>query len=91
MSWEIIPPLSVIGMVLATSCEQGTERTARQKRGAAMKEQMMGVIGYLVLGSVPLLAAAVMVMQLIIGYGEPVQVGSAMGRHKIRKIKRNGE
>ena len=56
-----------------------------------MKEQMMGVIGYLVLASVPLLAAAVMVMQLIIGYGEPVQAGSAMGRRKIRKIKRNGE
>jgi hypothetical protein len=56
-----------------------------------MKEQMMSVIGYLVLGSVPLLASAVMVMQLIIGYEEPVQAGSAMGRHKIRKIKRNGE
>jgi len=55
-----------------------------------MKEQMMMIMGYLVLGSLPLLAAAVMVKQLIVGYGEPVRAGTAMGRHKIRTIKRNG-
>ena len=56
-----------------------------------MKEQMMWVMAYLVLGSLPLFAAAVMVKQLIVGYGEPVQVGPVRSRHAMRKIKRNGD
>ena len=48
-----------------------------------MKEQMMWLVGYLVLGSLPLLAAAVMVKQLIIGFGEPIHIGPAMTRHNI--------
>lgn len=56
-----------------------------------MKEQMMWVTAYLVLGSLPLFAAAVMVKQLIVGYGEPVQRGPVVRRQIIRKIKRNGD
>jgi len=55
-----------------------------------MKEQMMWVIGYLMLSGLPLMAAAVIVKQLIIGYGEPFQIGPAMTSHKVRTIKKHG-
>ena len=55
-----------------------------------MKEQMMWAMGYLMLSGLPLMAAAVIVKQLIIGYGEPIQIGPAMTGHKIRTIKKHG-
>lgn len=53
-----------------------------------MKEQMMWVMWCLMLSGLPLMAAAVIVKQLIIGYGEPVQVGTVRRGHMIRTITR---
>ncbi|HKN88546.1 MAG TPA: hypothetical protein VJV04_16885 [Nitrospiraceae bacterium] len=55
-----------------------------------MNEQMMWVAGYLLLSSLPLMAAVVIVKQLIVGYGEPVRTGTAMSGDAIPKMKRNG-
>ena len=55
-----------------------------------MKEQMMWAMGYLTLSGLPLMAAAVIVKQLIVGYGEPIQIGPAMTDHKIHTIKKHG-
>jgi hypothetical protein len=63
-------------------------RKDKTTRGAAMKEQMMWVMWYLMLSGLPLMAVAVIVKQLIIGYGEPVQVGTVRRGHMIRKITR---
>ena len=50
-----------------------------------MKEPMRWVMGCLMLSGLPLMAAAVIVKQLIIGYGEPVQTGTAKRGHTIVK------
>lgn len=76
------------GMALAIFCKHECE--SYKTRGAAMNEPMIWVMWYLMLSGLPLVAAAMILKQLIIGYGEPVQPGTVTRDHTTRKIAKRG-